>query len=121
MSNDCVFCQKVADSSVIPVTSNVVRFEPLNPVVPGHMLFIDKQHTTNAATNPRITGRVAKAAAEYAAGMKQACNIIINNGGDAGQTIFHLHVHVVPRRIGDGLKMPWSDQVKGGKGGREDE
>jgi histidine triad (HIT) family protein len=41
------------------------------------------------------------------------CNIITSAGSDATQTVFHLHLHVVPRRAGDGLALPWTGDHRG--------
>lgn len=98
----CPFCEK-AQSSTVPV----MVFEPLNPVTPGHMLVVPAIHVADAAKNPTITALVMRRAAQVAAGVGP-CNIITSLGADASQTVFHLHVHVVPRRPGDGLLLPWS-------------
>lgn len=107
----CVFCQKIAFATVEYgydlATPGVYTFEPLNPVVPGHRLFIPKHHVATASDDPYITGRVFAAAAEYAASQRAHYNLIVNGGAHAGQTVFHLHVHYVPRVPGDGLLLPW--------------
>jgi diadenosine tetraphosphate (Ap4A) HIT family hydrolase len=57
---------------------------------------------------PEYAGRLMRYAAEYAlAEAVGDCNFIINDGSLAGQTVPHLHIHVVPRRPDDGLAMPW--------------
>lgn len=106
--NDCVFCQKIKEGSVIKVTNRVFRFEPLNPVTDGHMLFVPVEHTTNAVYKPMVTAATVREAIEYMGWLGKASNLIINNGEAASQTIFHLHVHVIPRVAGDGLMLPWS-------------
>lgn len=84
-------------------------FEPLNPVVPGHLLVVPDTHVRDAAEDPDV----AAGAMEVAATIAQrytAANIITSIGADATQSVFHLHAHVVPRRPGDGLLLPWSGQ-----------
>jgi histidine triad (HIT) family protein len=79
---------------------------PLNPVVPGHVIVIPKVHVPDATYDPNITAMTMMGAAQIA---RPQCNIITSAGIDATQTVFHLHVHVVPRRSGDGLKLPWTN------------
>jgi diadenosine tetraphosphate (Ap4A) HIT family hydrolase len=108
----CVFCEKVADGSAAFDSVGVYNFEPLNPVAPGHRLFVPRAHLAAADSNPRVTGYVFESAARYAARRGEAFNLIVNNGADAGQTVLHLHVHYVPRRADDGLHLPWTGQEK---------
>lgn len=100
----CVFCAKF-DSE--PEGNQVMSFEPLNPVTPGHRLFIHRKHTKDFGENTEITARVMREAAWYAQDLPSA-NIITSKGKYATQTVFHFHVHVVPRRKDDGLMLPWS-------------
>lgn len=115
MPSSCVFCNLILDGLTVECFDNrtVYRFEPLNPVVSGHRLFVSRVHSIDAADSPVITSRVFECAARYGKEQKEAFNLIVNNGYDAGQTIMHLHVHYVPRREGDGLIMPWTAQQKG--------
>lgn len=111
---DCVFCKKVLDgSAMVDIgvwTKNAVcRFEPLNPVAPGHMLFIPKMHVGDAKVLPEVTGDVFTHAARYGAFKGLPFNLITSAGEPATQTVFHLHVHYVPRYNNDGLKLPWSE------------
>lgn len=80
---------------------------PLNPVTEGHVLVIPRWHVVDAVQEPQVTADVMRCAAELA---ERPCNIITSSGGEATQSVFHLHVHVVPRREGDGLALPWTDQ-----------
>ena len=110
----CVFCQKIADRDNVWEHPElpVVCFEPLDPITPGHMLFVPKHHTPNYMENPLQTGLTYMAAAEYAYIQGGSSNLITSAGTDATQTVFHLHVHYVPRSEGDGLVLPWTNQVK---------
>lgn len=130
--NPCPFC-RIAAAEVPPPAQfhdygDVVSFEPLNPVVPGHTLIVPKVHVVDYVENPMVTARVFQVAAEYTADARAmyrrvasmsghrpedvAFNVISSAGADATQTVFHLHVHVVPRFPGDGLHLPWTDQRK---------
>lgn len=112
----CPFCQMVMQSIAgLPVieqigVSGVYHFEPLNPVTPGHRLFIPAFHYENAAEAPSATGAVFEWAAQWAAEYGGDFNLIVNAGNSATQTVQHLHVHFVPRRPGDGLTLPWTGQ-----------
>ncbi|HET9144083.1 HIT family protein [Actinophytocola sp.] len=75
----------------------------------GHILVIPRVHVRDAADQPLVTAITMARAAELAKRLGYAdCNIITNQGAVATQTVFHLHVHLVPRRAGDGLALPWS-------------
>ena len=89
-------------------SSGVYHFEPLNPVTPGHRLFVPAFHYEDAAEAPSATGAVFEWAAWWAAQQDEDFNLIVNAGPAASQTVRHLHIHYVPRRPGDGLILPWS-------------
>lgn len=107
----CVFCQIVAGqepAEIVRDDNDVLIFRPLNPVTPGHLLVVPYIHVPDAATDPVVTGAVYAEAARYARSTGQSFNLITNAGRVATQTVFHLHVHYVPRREDDGLRLPWS-------------
>lgn len=114
MADTCVFCQIIAGTIDKPDrytdlgTFNVVAFEPLDPVTPGHMIVVPREHVADATDQPSITADVMFQAAQLAR-EHDAANIITSIGADATQTVFHLHIHVVPRRPGDGLTLPWTE------------
>lgn len=109
----CVFC----DLSKItgPIEWMVVRghdvivFAPLGPCTIGHQLVVPVEHVADATVDPKVTGAVAEVAARVAARWASA-NIITSIGEPATQTVSHAHLHVVPRRVGDGLPLPWTPQ-----------
>lgn len=110
----CVFCDIIAGSAPAPkhlaeMGEHCVVFEPLNPVTPGHLLVVPKRHVDNAAEDPHLTGKVMLAASVMA-GKFPSANIITSIGAAATQSVTHLHLHVVPRREGDGLALPWTGQ-----------
>ena len=70
-----------------------------------------RKHVTSALDMPELAGRALEFAADLAAEMGlESCNFITSAGLAATQTVMHLHVHVVPRRDGDGLALPWTGQ-----------
>lgn len=118
--NGCVFCDIAADPtrsqtavSTLDGERTVVSFEPLNPVTPGHRLFVPVQHYAFAHEMPScLLGDVFRAAADWA-DARGGYNLIQSNGRHATQTIFHVHVHLVPRTRRDGLHLPWTGQHGG--------
>ena len=114
---DCVFCVRVERGDFDYSDPYSVAFEPLNPVVPGHFLVIPRTHTTHAIDGPTFAGRALEFAADLAREMGlESANFITSAGSAATQTVFHLHVHVIPRRTGDGLHLPWTGQPGGDLG-----
>lgn len=109
--SECPFCRRIDDRDYEQDYAGeaVVRFEPLNPVTPGHMLFVPGWHAEHP--DPEVVRVAAAYAAQYARGGPDF-NIIVNAGPAATQTIPHIHVHYVPRRDGDGLALPWTGQSK---------
>lgn len=108
---NCIFCKIVRGESpanVVREWAHVIAFTPLEPVTPGHTLIVPKEHVRDYTENLAITGLTAAAASEYASSIEEQSNLITSAGTIATQSVFHLHMHVVPRRRGDGLKLPWS-------------
>lgn len=116
MKPDCIFCNivngKAPASELMYSSPLVATFIPLNPVTPGHRLFVPVLHREDAAEDPRTTGRVFEAAAAFGAGMGGHFNLITSMGAAATQTVWHLHVHYVPRSYGDCLALPWTGQAE---------
>lgn len=109
--DDCTFCQRITAGEYDYWDLYNVAFQSLNPVTPGHFLVVPRTHVASALAAPEFAGRAARYAAYLATDMGlEACNLITSSGADATQTVFHLHVHVVPRRPGDGLHLPWTGQ-----------
>ncbi len=112
---DCIFCKisnKEIPSSIIYEDNDVISFLNIKPVGKGHALVVPKKHSddfisTDEDTLTKLTIATKKVGtaimkATGAAGF----NLGVNNGAAAGQEIFHLHFHIIPRYQGDGLK-PW--------------
>lgn len=107
----CVFCE-LPQWETHQHSGLILNIEPLNPVVPGHRIFIPPTHVVNAAANPLVTGAVFEDAAKWGAHVGGDFNLIVNSGRAATQTVDHLHVHYVPRYPNDGLTLPWTGQVR---------
>ena len=102
----CVFCQIAKD-----LNAPIVDIEPLNPVVPGHIIVFSKDHSKDFADNPNITKDVVEYASKLAKRLGGDWNLITSKGASATQTVFHLHVHLVPRKPNDGIILPWTFQI----------
>lgn len=112
VARPCPFCERLNNGEYTPgADQGVMRFEPLNPVTPGHMLFMPKAHHSDAAKLPHVTGFVFAEAARWASIQHEPFNLITSAGSEATQSVPHLHVHYVPRHAGDGLALPWTNQV----------
>ena len=111
--DSCIFCkiaQKQVPSSLVYEDEKTVAFLDIRPLNEGHTLIIPKEHYVNIFDIPQellchihsVTKKVAQAVekATHADGI----SIIQQNGEAAGQEIFHLHVHVIPRF--EGQKLP---------------
>lgn len=112
----CVFCVRISKGEYDRDQPDI-SFEPLNPVVRGHRLFVPPQHLVDAAAEPEVAGRVFAAAAEYGRRRGEDFNLITSRGEFATQTVGHLHVHYVPREEGDGLTLPWTNQRRADRRG----
>lgn len=113
MSDACPFClivEGLAPCELVAHWPNVWAITPLDPVTPGHVLFIPTVHVTDFAEDPAVSSSVMFRVAQWAQG-RGACNLLTSLGADASQSVFHLHLHYVPRRPGDGLMLPWTGQV----------
>lgn len=114
----CVFCQIAANEApavIVREWPDCLAFMPLNPVTMGHVLVIPRAHVSDALAAPALTGLVMQRASALAAQRATACNLITSVGAAATQTVAHLHVHIVPRRHGDGLPLPWTPQQEGNR------
>ena len=110
MSADCIFCRIVRGD--IPATrvaedEHCIAFRDLHPQAPLHVLVIPREHVTslNDVTDPALVGRLATMAAHIARqeGVDAAgYRTVINTNGDGGQTVFHLHLHLLA-----GRRMTW--------------
>ena len=114
---DCPFCEIVQrddpDAREVYRDQHVVAFFPHNPATLGHTLVIPRIHVPDIWTLDRSTAeQLADATTRLAAAVKRAVNpdglnVIQSNGSAASQTVFHLHIHLVPRWEGDPIGHIW--------------
>jgi histidine triad (HIT) family protein len=106
----CAFCEIIAGrapAAIVQEWPEAIAIRPRDPVTPGHMLVIPRVHVADVGTDPAVSAATMAAAARLA-GRLPAANIIASRGAAATQTVFHLHLHVIPREHGDGLPLPWT-------------
>lgn len=106
----CPFCEIVAGrapATYVHEWSDVIAIVPLNPVVDGHTLVIPKRHVRDFASDPEVSADTMLHAAQLMRWTDRPMNLITSRGREATQSVFHLHLHLVPRAEGDGLALPW--------------
>ena len=114
--DDCIFC-KLANG-VIPTNSlyedDVVKvIFDAGPASSGHVLILPKEHFDNVyALDDDTAAHVFQVAVKVAKALKEGLNleglnIVQNNGEIAGQTVFHFHMHIIPRYKGDTVNLGW--------------
>lgn len=114
--SDCAFCNivtRTAPATIVREWDDAIAIVPLNPVVPGHLLVLPRRHVETFFSDPDTSAAVMRRTSEMVHGVDRHVdpfdyNVITSAGGAATQTVFHLHVHLVPRVRGDGLRLPWT-------------
>lgn len=113
---DCIFCKIIAGeipSKKIYEDENVLSFLDISPVNFGHTLVIPKKHYTDLLSADEATLSFLMLAVKKIAPIliravdASGFNLNLNNGSVAGQVVDHLHFHIIPRFVDDGLKL-WS-------------
>lgn len=112
MAEDCLFCKIIAGdipSNKVYADDHVYAFHDINPAAPTHILVIPKKHlhAVNSATadDEALMGKLLLAANRIAdeAGLAESgFRYVINTGNEGGQTVFHLHLHIL-----GGRQMTW--------------
>jgi len=114
--NDCIFCQIVkgnATSWKIMENEFAYAFLDINPASKFHTLVIPKNHFKNIFEIPNTELKEVIALVKSVAKLYEKklgitnIQIINNNGSAAQQDIFHIHFHIVPRKLGDGQNVRW--------------
>ncbi|HXN39308.1 MAG TPA: HIT family protein [Solirubrobacteraceae bacterium] len=114
---DCIFCKIVAGelpATVVDEDERTIAFMDIAPATRGHALVIPRAHSTDLlSVDQQDLGAVALAAQRLAGRMKQrlgvaGVNLMNSCGAAAWQTVFHFHMHVIPRYEDDPLQLPWT-------------
>lgn len=112
-NDDCIFCKIVKGE--IPCTKvyeddSFIGILDVKPKAEGHTLIISKKHYRNLLDMPSTLGNEIFSIAKEIAlklikeGKGEGFNLIVNNESSAGQVVMHTHLHIIPRKTGDGLK-----------------
>ena len=111
-AEQCPFCIRIRMQQWDHTMSNMCSFEPNEPVTEGHTLVMPLAHVEATGDfMPSVFGMLANYAVVVARIKKfQQYNLILNVGEAATQSVGHIHVHIVPRKKGDGLALPWTSQ-----------
>jgi histidine triad (HIT) family protein len=113
---DCIFCKIVAGelpATIVDEDERTIAFMDINPATRGHALVVPRLHTPDLLSiDPGELASVAGAAQRLAGAAKErlkadGVNILNSCGAAAWQTVFHFHLHVIPRYQGDPLRLPW--------------
>lgn len=116
MAEECLFCKIIAGeipSTAVYEDDDFKAILDVNPAARGHVIIIPKKHASNIyELEDEDAAKVFPIAKRIAAALQKTygcdgVNVLQNNGEAAGQTVFHLHVHVVPRYYGDGVQIMW--------------
>jgi histidine triad (HIT) family protein len=114
---DCIFCKIIAGElpgQIVDEDESTVAFMDINPATRGHLLVVPRRHTRNlleidqadlaAAANmaQRMVRRVSERLGAIGVNLLNSC------GEAAWQTVFHFHLHVIPRYADDPLRLPWT-------------
>lgn len=114
--DNCIFCKIIKGdipSSTIYEDDNVKVILDIAPAAKGHAILLVKQHVTNVfELDAEFAGKIFSVVPKVAAAIKEelgcdGMNILQNNGVEAGQTVFHLHIHFIPRWKDDSVLIKW--------------
>lgn len=115
VQTECVFCSIAAGEAIASIVysdEHLVAFMDIRPFTPGHLLVIPRRHCAGLADlEPQDGVRLFQAAQLLAGALRKSdlpcegVNLFLADGVAAGQEVFHVHLHVVPRTQGDGLRL----------------
>ncbi|TQF74294.1 HIT family protein [Rhodococcus spelaei] len=122
---NCVFCAivaRTAEASIVHEDEHTLAFMDIRPFTPGHLLVVPKRHASGLAQlDPEDGRRVFAVGQRLAAALRDngtdltglptdgpcadGVNLFLADGAVAGQEVFHVHLHVIPRTAGDGFGL----------------
>lgn len=117
MQGNCIFCKIIAGeipSATVYEDENFKVIMDISPAAKGHMIMLSKKHCENllelddesAASALIIARKLAKALTDEL--NCDGFNLVQNNGQASGQTVFHFHIHLIPRYDGDQMSLGWA-------------
>jgi diadenosine tetraphosphate (Ap4A) HIT family hydrolase len=114
MAEDCVFCGIAAgeaEASVVHRGERTIAFMDRSPIAEGHALVVPNDHAEGLDDlDPSVGGRLFEVGQRVAAGLRasldaEGVNLFLADGEAAGQELFHVHLHVIPRSPDDGISF----------------
>ena len=114
-SGHCIFCDLMrgaAEVSIVYEDATAIAFLDIQPVNPGHVLVVPRDHYETLQDIPGHVGaHLFQVATKLIPVVQTASgatdmNIVVNSGAAAGQNVMHYHIHLIPRREGDGFDVP---------------
>jgi len=110
VATDCLFCRivkKEIPATIVAENGHCIAFRDINPQAPTHILVIPRQHVAslNEAKDPVVIGQMHQMAVQLAKAeglSERGYRTVINTNADAGQTAFHIHLHLL-----GGRRMTW--------------
>ena len=115
--HDCIFCKIIAGElpgQIVDQDERTVAFMDINPATRGHLLVVPRNHARDLLEiDPEDLAAAALMAQRLAQRVHDrldanGVNLINSRGSAAWQTVFHFHIHVIPRYPGDPLVLPWT-------------
>ncbi len=116
---DCIFCKIVAGelpAQIVEEDERTIAFMDISPATRGHLLVIPRAHARDLLETPAEDLQATVLMAQRLAKRVQdrlgadGVNLLNARGAAAWQTVFHFHVHVIPRYEGDPLRLPWKPE-----------
>ncbi|MDP2712828.1 MAG: HIT family protein [Solirubrobacteraceae bacterium] len=116
-ASDCLFCKIVAGeipATIVAQDERTIAFMDINPATRGHALVIPRAHARDVHEIEPDDLRAVVVTAQEIAGRARArfgadgVNLLNSNGAAAWQSVFHFHMHVIPRYADDPLELPWT-------------
>jgi len=113
---DCIFCKILTGelpSTIVDEDERTIAFMDIAPATRGHALVIPRAHSADLlSVGPEDLAAVALASQRLATRMRErlradGVNLVNSCGAIAWQTVFHFHIHVIPRYADDPLRLPW--------------
>ncbi len=117
MNDNCIFCKLangVFPTATVYEDDDFRAIMDIEPAAKGHVLILPKQHMPNLLEgDPAVLAKALPLAKRIANAQIKALgcdgvNVLQNNNEAAWQTVFHLHIHLIPRYTGDEMLMPWA-------------
>lgn len=115
VTQHCTFCDLIGGAGEVSVCyedSDALAFMDIQPVNSGHVLVVPRQHFESIEDlPPELALHLFEVALKLEPAVRQVTkaqgmNMVVNSGKAAGQDVFHYHVHLIPRRVGDGFDIP---------------